>query len=123
MANPEDVIREFCEAVERGNLPEILDLFSEDAVYHNIPVAPVQGRAGIESTLKMFMEPGGETEFEILHLAVRGNVVLPGRIDRLTVQGKRVELPVMGAFEVDPDGKIAAWRDYFDMGQFAKQIS
>ena len=30
-------------------------------------------------------------------------------------------LPVMGAFEVS-DGKINAWRDYFDMNQFTSQM-
>jgi limonene-1,2-epoxide hydrolase len=28
----------------------------------------------------------------------------------------------MGAFEVGPDGKIRAWRDYFDMAQFTRQL-
>ena len=28
----------------------------------------------------------------------------------------------MGTFEVDADGKIAAWRDYFDMGQLTAQV-
>ena len=26
------------------------------------------------------------------------------------------DLPVMGVFEVDDDGRITLWRDYFDMG-------
>jgi limonene-1,2-epoxide hydrolase len=34
----------------------------------------------------------------------------------------KVELPVMGTFEVK-DGKIAAWRDYFDMKQFMDQMA
>jgi limonene-1,2-epoxide hydrolase len=29
----------------------------------------------------------------------------------------------MGAFEVGPDGKIRAWRDYFDLAQFTKQLA
>lgn len=29
--------------------------------------------------------------------------------------GGEIELPVMGVFEVR-DGRISAWRDYFDMG-------
>ena len=37
------------------------------------------------------------------------------------MNGKRIELPVMGAFEVTADGKISAWRDYFDMATFSKQ--
>ena len=28
----------------------------------------------------------------------------------------------MGAFEVTPDGKISAWRDYFDMQPFTGQL-
>ena len=32
-----------------------------------------------------------------------------------------VELPVMGTFEVR-DGKIDAWRDYFDMNQFTSRM-
>ncbi|MET0473326.1 MAG: limonene-1,2-epoxide hydrolase family protein, partial [Mycobacterium sp.] len=28
--------------------------------------------------------------------------------------GRRIDLPVMGVFEVR-DGRIAAWRDYFDL--------
>jgi limonene-1,2-epoxide hydrolase len=29
----------------------------------------------------------------------------------------------MGTFEIDADGKIAAWRDYFDMGMLQSQLS
>jgi len=29
---------------------------------------------------------------------------------------------VMGTFEVNAAGKITAWRDYFDMAQFMKQM-
>ena len=32
-----------------------------------------------------------------------------------------IELPVMGTFE-GVDGKIAAWRDYFDLNQFMSQL-
>jgi limonene-1,2-epoxide hydrolase len=33
-----------------------------------------------------------------------------------------VELPVMGIFEVH-DGKITAWRDYFDMATWMKAMA
>jgi limonene-1,2-epoxide hydrolase len=39
------------------------------------------------------------------------------RTDRLKMNGSWVELPVMGVYEFR-DGKISAWRDYFDMGPF-----
>jgi limonene-1,2-epoxide hydrolase len=68
------------------------------------------------------VQPGGRAEFEIRHLAVSGNAVLTERVDRLTIQGKPVELPVMGTFEVNAAGKLQAWRDYFDLGQLMKQM-
>jgi len=36
--------------------------------------------------------------------------------------GNSIALPVMGTFEVNADGKISAWRDYFDMNQFLSQM-
>ena len=59
---------------------------------------------------------------ETTHLAVRDSIVLTERIDTFWVGGKQVPLPVMGTFEIR-DGKIYAWRDYFDMAQITKAWS
>jgi limonene-1,2-epoxide hydrolase len=120
---PEQVVRDFCQAFSRQDLQEILGYFAEDAVYHNIPMAPAEGLAAIEAVLKQFVDPSATAEFEIRHLAVAGNAVLTERLDRLSIGGKPVELPVMGTFEVGADGKITAWRDYFDMAQLTSQMS
>ncbi len=45
------------------------------------------------------------------------------RLDRLRIGGMPVELPVMGRFEVDADGKLTTWRDSFDMAQLTSQMS
>ena len=120
---PEDVVRKFCQAVERADVHELAAFFTEDAVYHNIPLAPVNGRAAIETTLAQFITPGARVEFELKGLAVRDALVLTERVDRFEIAGKKIELAVMGAFEVTPDGRISAWRDYFDMQQFMKQMT
>jgi len=120
--SPETVVRDFCAAFARQDMKELVGYFAEDAVYHNIPLAPAEGIAAIEATLSQFLDPRGEAEFVIRHLAVDGNVVLTERVDKLTVQGKPVEIPVMGTFEVDAAGKITAWRDYFDMAMLMKQV-
>jgi limonene-1,2-epoxide hydrolase len=54
-------------------------------------------------------------KIDMLALAESGNKVLTERIDRI-IDGKGNEVmavAVMGIFEIE-DGKIAAWRDYFD---------
>jgi limonene-1,2-epoxide hydrolase len=121
--NPEQIVRDFCAAVRRTDIAEIVRFFAPDAVYHNIPLDPVRGHQEIEATLAQFLAPGGDAEFEIKALAVSGRTVLTERVDRFVLGGKRIEIPVMGAFEIDAEGRIAAWRDYFDMQQFMKQMS
>lgn len=120
--SPEQIVRDFCAAVRRTDLDEIVGFFAPDAVYHNIPLDPVRGHEAIRSTLAQFLPAGGRAEFEIKALAVSGPIVLTERVDRFVFGGKPIELPVMGAFEIDRDGRIAAWRDYFDMQQFMKQV-
>ncbi|MGH7931579.1 MAG: limonene-1,2-epoxide hydrolase family protein, partial [Candidatus Binataceae bacterium] len=44
------------------------------------------------------------------------------RVDSFEANGKKVSLPVVGVFETTAAGKIKAWRDYFDMEMFAKQM-
>jgi len=90
--------------------------FSEDVVYHNIPMDPAEGIDATMALMKGFMDMFEEVEFEIHHLASDGSTVLTERTDHFTVNGRSAPLPVMGAFHV-LDGKITAWRDYFDMGQ------
>lgn len=118
----ETIVRDFCAAFGRQDLDEIVGFFSDDAVYHNIPMEPAVGIAAIEAMLRMFVAEGGDAEFEIVHLAVAGHAVLTERVDRLQVQGKPVEIKVMGTFELNDAGKIRAWRDYFDLGQLMSQI-
>jgi limonene-1,2-epoxide hydrolase len=74
----------------------------------------------IRATLDMFVTPSEDIEFEVLGIASSGDLVFTERIDRFRMMGKTVALPVAGVFQVR-DGKIAAWRDYFDMQSWLRQ--
>jgi limonene-1,2-epoxide hydrolase len=114
----EDVVRRFCAAFDRRDVDELCAFFAPDAVYHNIPVAPVVGIDAIRESLKSFVPATPYIEFEIHRLAAAGAVVLTERTDRMELGGRAIELPVAGVFELDDDGRITAWRDYFDMQMF-----
>ncbi|MGH9080662.1 MAG: limonene-1,2-epoxide hydrolase family protein [Acidimicrobiales bacterium] len=43
-------------------------------------------------------------------------------MDTFHVGEKVASLPVMGTFEIR-DGKISAWRDYFDLAQITAMLS
>lgn len=117
-----DLVRRFCETFAGRDTDALLEFFTEDAVYHNMPMQPVQGKAAIRPVLEMFLKPAEKVAFEILTIAEAGDVVLTERIDRFVIGGKSVDLPLCGVFEVN-DGKIAAWRDYFDMATWTRQTT
>lgn len=121
MADPIDIVRAFCDSWAAGDLDATMGYFTDDAVYHNIPVAPVSGTAAIRETIAGFTGGVKQVTFRILHIAAAGDVVLTERIDVFDFGSSKIELPVSGTFELR-DGKIAAWRDYFDMNQFMSQL-
>ncbi len=122
MPSAEQVVREFCAAASKRD-PEILrSYFADDIVYHNIPMDPAEGIEATMEVINMFIGMCEAMEFEIHHLASDGSTVLTERTDTFTMNGKTAPLPVMGAFHVS-DGKITAWRDYFDMGQVTAMLA
>jgi limonene-1,2-epoxide hydrolase len=116
MSSAEEVVRDFCAAASTRDAAVLRAFFSDDVVYHNIPMEPAEGIDATMAVIDMFLGMCDALEFEVHHLASDGTTVLTERTDIFTIKGKSAPLPVMGAFQV-VDGKITAWRDYFDMAQ------
>jgi len=115
--DPDTLIRTFCAAFGRLDVDELLAFFADDAVYHNIPLEPAVGHDAIRAVIEMFVGMASDMSFEIHRQVAADGLVLNERTDTMVIGDKTIALPVAGAFEI-VDGKIAAWRDYFDMGQF-----
>jgi limonene-1,2-epoxide hydrolase len=114
-AENEKIVSDFCRAWSRMDLDEIVGFMSDDAVYHNIPMAPAKGKAAIRAVVSGFLKMADAIEFKVLNAATAGNLVMNERVDSFVYKGgKKGAVPVVGVFEVS-GGKIAAWRDYFDM--------
>ena len=120
--NPIEIVRRFCAAWSNASPDELAEFFTDDAVYHNIPIAPVTGRDTIKATIAGFTGGVEKIEFRVRNIVADGPIVLTERVDVFVLPQRSIELPVMGTFEVR-DGKIAAWRDYFDMKQFMEQMA
>ena len=125
MESPIELVRRFCAAwSDNVGVAELAAFFTGDAVYHNIPLAPVTGREAIANTIAAFIRPGApgieSIEFRVVNIAANRPVVMTERVDVFRLPGKSFEL-IMGTFEVR-DGKINAWRDYFDQNQFTSRM-
>jgi len=126
MESPSDVVRRFC-AAWSANLAtaELAAFFTDDAVYHNVPLEPVTGKEAIAKNIASFIRPGAPgiegIQFRVINIAANGPVVMTERVDVFKLPNKSFELPVMGTFEIS-NGKIKAWRDYFDTKQFTSRM-
>jgi limonene-1,2-epoxide hydrolase len=118
MSDNEKTVRAFLAAWPRKKLDELMSYFTDDAVYHNVPVAPIKGKAEIRKVFEGFLG-AFSIELIVVNAAAGGNLVFTERIDRFDMDGKRFDLPVNGVFELR-GGKIAAFRDYFDLASFER---
>lgn len=118
----EGIVRRFCDAFDGSNAEALRPYFTDDVVYHNIPLDPAVGIDATIAFIEGFFGMCESMTIETVHLAVRDNLVLTERIDTFTVGGVVAPLPVMGTFEIR-DGKISAWRDYFDLAQITAMLS
>jgi limonene-1,2-epoxide hydrolase len=118
--SPLDVVRAFMVAMTVLDYDTALTFVAADVEYENMPLAKVQGPAGIRAVLEPFFAPTIENEFVILREAQAGHIVFLERLDRHHLSTGWVELPVTGVFEVR-EGKITLWRDYFDAATIMKQ--
>ena len=126
MDSPMEVVRRFCAAWADGmGADDLAAFFTDDAVYHNIPLEPVTGRKAIANYFATFIRPGPPgiegIQFRVLNIAANGPVVMTERVDVFKLSSRSFELQVMGTFEIR-DGKIRAWRDYFDTNQFTRRM-
>ena len=123
MKTNSDLVTEFINGWREKNIDKMLDYFCDDAVYTNIPIDPPNvGKAAIRSVIETFMGMAEAMEFVIHHQAENAaGTVLNERTDRFLINGQWIALPVMGIFELQ-NGKIKAWRDYFDINQFTGQM-
>ena len=117
-----EIIRAFIEAWSDLDAKKIVEYFSEDGIYYNMPAQPVQGRENLEKFISGFIANWSKTEWDILNILGEGDLVIAERLDRTRAGQVSVDLPCCGVFEME-DGKIKVWRDYFDMATYMKPFA
>jgi limonene-1,2-epoxide hydrolase len=122
MSTPTQVVQEFCAAFATKDVDTISNLLADDVVYHNVGMAPAVGKEASVAMIQGFLDMAEKMTFEIHRIAANGESVLTERTDTFTINGADSPVAVMGTFDLR-DGKIMAWRDYFDMGLITKMMS
>lgn len=123
---PDELVRTFIKHIEAKDLDSACALMTEDCEYDNVPMSKVFGIDAVKQVLGPFTAGCSEIDWVIVRQSSAGDmtsgIVLNERIDRFKMGERWVELPLAGVFEVK-NGKIALWRDYFDLGTFQKAMA
>ena len=115
------IIREFIAAWSSLDIDRLVACFSENGIYHNMPLEPVVGRENIREFIQAFLRTWTHTDWEIRNIVSEGNIVIAERLDKTKTTSGDVDLPCVGVFEMEA-GKIKIWRDYFDMSTYTKAM-
>lgn len=94
------------------------DTLCDDAVWDNVGLSVTHGPEEAMPIIDAFVAQTGFARMgvDMVNICASGNIVFTERVDRFfDGAGKEImALRVNGVFEVGADGRITAWRDYFD---------
>ena len=116
--DPIATVEAFIAAWNRRDRAALAAALHPDAVCEGVSLPPAaQGR---EASLALF-DPflvAEELDWQVIHAAAQGRVVFTERVDRFRYAGMDwTTVRACGCFELDEQGLITAWRDYFDRAE------
>jgi limonene-1,2-epoxide hydrolase len=121
--SPESVVRKFFAATHTSDVAELAEFFSADAVYTDGPRGTYTGIDAIRAALEAQVQVTPSLAVDVKTLVVDGTTVFAERVDNFEAQGKWFALEVVGVFEIDGDGKIKRFRDYYDLQSLIDEVT
>jgi len=119
--SPSETVTNFIQAIERRDVAAAVLMLAEDVSYENVPMQPIKGRDAVNQALQGFIGIASEVDWPVSSQLESGNRVANERLDRFKLEAGWLEMPVAGFFEIDDDGLISLWRDYFDLATYTDQ--
>ena len=126
--NHEQIARDFLALfhTKKLDVAALRSMLADDARYQPIlPIAPVRhGADAICGELERHYQLYDECACDILHIAVNCNTVFTERVDtcRQLANGQKTTTNVVGVFDINADGKVIWWREYWDALDCAGQL-
>ena len=120
---PSETVTAFITAIERLDIDAAAAMMADDVSYENVPMQPISGREGVRAALNGFLGAATEVSWPVSSQLEQGNRVANERVDRFKIGDGWLEMPVAGFFEIDDQGLISLWRDYFDLATYTDQMA
>ena len=122
MPSSGEIVTAFIDALVRKDLDAALELVTDDFVFENVPMpasALVRGKEQLRARMTGLLAASDQIEWQIVHQLESEDAVINERVDVFTFREGMFDEPrtatrACGVWELR-DGKIAAWRDYYDL--------
>jgi limonene-1,2-epoxide hydrolase len=111
--SPVEIVTQFLDAMQEGDIEAILSLVADDIVYSNVSLPTIRGIDRFSRGVRAYYRHHLGFQVVVHRIAGNGSSVLTERTDALTLGPFRMQFWVCGVFEVE-DGRVTLWRDYFD---------
>jgi limonene-1,2-epoxide hydrolase len=117
-----DMLGAWGEGKHEPDVDRIVDCFAPDGVWTlYMPDGPsIRGKDAIRTEIERQLQYVGGFMCQILNIASNDHVVITERQDSFIRNGKPLKQYIAGVFELNSDGLIASYRDYFDLKDFVQ---
>jgi limonene-1,2-epoxide hydrolase len=101
----------------------MIAFFSDDAVYTDGPRGTFRGKEAIKAEVQALLEVVPTTTADVKNFVVSGDVVMVERVDVFEMTGKTFDVEIAAVFEVNGEGSISRWRDYYDLRSLEERVA
>lgn len=123
----EGIVREFLAAwgdgVREPDVDRIVSMFAPEGHWVlYVPGGPViRGREALHAEIRRQLTYTQRPQCGTIHMVSSETMVMTERLDHFQRNGKTMTHALMAVFELDADGLITAWREYFDTWDLSRQ--
>ena len=120
--SPESLVRKYLAAWADPKPDELGSFFRENAVWVDGPQGVRRGADAITAEITSQLTAVGGVTVEVKSLLSDGRIVMLEQVSNSSIGGNPISSVVMAVFEFDADGRIAQWREAYDLKFVMDQI-
>ena len=123
MVKPEVIVRRWLDAIEARDIDAVLDSFSTEGRWQNVPGPPAVGHDAIRSMLGPILQRSERVMWDLVTESYSDDRAWLERVDRFIINGTEYAVRCNGVLEFDTEtGLITELRDYVDLAEWRARL-
>lgn len=121
--NPKvQVVLDMVDAWNTQDWDRVVSMFAEDGSLHSMMVEPIVGHEALAARIGHLGAGIEQINLNVRNIGQVGDVVFIERVDEFVYNGHEGSVPVVGVIEINDDGSIQEWREYYDRAELLEAM-